>query len=151
MNKSENLSNKKSNRINNIKKLLKSKNFKNRNFSFALPNISIILSQGFNILNNIFKKRKKEIFETFIYKILDINDYPNNNFNIQSLSYNNFQSQNYYLGEQLLSHKKKARQILLKDNILSEHNIYIPKFDEIYNYTNEINENENISKKNIIS
>ena len=150
LNKSENLSNKKSNGIHNIKKLLKSKMYKNRNFSFAHPNLSIILFQCFNILNKIFKKRKQEIWETFKYKILDKKDYQNNNFKIQSLSYNNFQSQNYYLGEQLLNNKKNKRQILLKDNILSEHNIYIPKFDEIYNYTNEINEKENIYKNDII-
>ena len=98
MNKSLNVSNCRKNK----NKLMKTELKKNIRFS----------NKGINILNKIIKKRRYNIWKDIKYKITNAKYFHNNIFNVQSISYNNYQIKNNYIKEQLLNDINKNENIL---------------------------------------
>ena len=98
----------------------------------------------------IFKKRRIKIWKDIKYHIFGTNYYNNNIFNVQSISYNNFQIKNNFIKEQLLDDIIQDNPPFLNDRINSKKNIYTKEINEIFNYHENDNNFENSPKNNIL-
>ena len=132
LNKSLNVSNCRKNK----NKLMKTELKKNIRFS----------NKGINILNKIIKKRKYNIWKDIKYKITNAKYFHNNIFNVQSISYNNYQIKNNYIKEQLLNDINKNENIL-KTCINQGKNIINLKQSRMFYSQNNSNKNDTKPKK----
>ena len=143
MNKSVNSSTKSKN-IYNIK--ISTNNY-NRNQKQLVKSDSkqsgFFANKGMNILNQIIKKRKYNIWKYIKYKITNSKYFHNNIFNVQSISYNNFQIRNNFIKEQLLNDINNKNENILKNCIKHGNNIFNTKRKEIF-YSPRRNKNENL-------
>ena len=143
MNKSVNASTKSKN-IYNIK--INTNNY-NRNQKQLVKSDSkqsgFFANKGMNILNQIIKKRKYNIWKYIKYKITNSKYFHNNIFNVQSISYNNFQIRNNFIKEQLLNDINNKNENILKNCIKHGNNIFNTKRNEIF-YSPRRNKNENL-------
>ena len=143
MNKSVNSSTKSKN-IYNIK--ISTNNY-NRNQKQLVKSDSkqsgFFANKGMNILNQIIKKRKYNIWKYIKYKITNSKYFHNNIFNVQSISYNNFQIRNNFIKEQLLNDINNKNENILKNCIKHGNNIFNTKRNEIF-YSPRRNKNENL-------
>ena len=132
LNKSLNVSNCRKNK----NKLMKTELKKNIRFS----------NKGINILNKIIKKRKYNIWKDIKYKITNAKYFHNNIFNVQSISYNNYQIKNNYIKEQLLNDINKNENIL-KTCINQGKNIINLKQSRMFYSQYNSNKNDTKQKK----
>ena len=143
MNKSVNASTKSKN-IYNIK--INTNNY-NRNQKQLVKSDSkqsgFFANKGMNILNQIIKKRKYNIWKYIKYKITNSKYFHNNIFNVQSISYNNFQIRNNFIKEQLLNDINNKNENILKNCIKHGNNIFNTKRNEVF-YSPRRNKNENL-------
>ena len=143
MNKSVNSSTKSKN-IYNIK--ISTNNY-NRNQKQLVKSDSkqsgFFANKGMNILNQIIKKRKYNIWKYIKYKITNSKYFHNNIFNVQSISYNNFQIRNNFIKEQLLNDINNKNENILKNCIKHGNNIFNTKRNEVF-YSPRRNKNENL-------
>ena len=106
---------------------------------------SILFSnKGINILNKIIKNRKYNIWKEFKYKIMNAKYFNNNIFNVQSISYNNFQIKNNFIKENINKHEN-----ILKNCINQEKNIFNLKRSQLLYSPNRTNKNENIKQNKL--
>ena len=134
MNKSLNVSNHKKNQKKSITSELK----KSIRFS----------NKGMNILNKIIKKRKYQIWKDIKYKITNSKYFNNNIFNVQSISYNNFQIKNNFIKDQLLNDFNKNENIL-KNCINRGKKIINLKKNRMLYSPKSTNKNEIINQKKL--
>ena len=132
INKSLNVSNCRKNK----NKLMKTELKKNIRFS----------NKGINILNKIIKKRRYNIWKDIKYKITNAKYFHNNIFNVQSISYNNYQIKNNYIKEQLLNDINKNENIL-KTCLNQGKNIINLKQSRMFYSQNNSNKNDTKQKK----
>ena len=132
LNKSLNVSNCRKNK----NKLMKTELKKNIRFS----------NKGINILNKIIKKRRYNIWKDIKYKITNAKYFHNNIFNVQSISYNNYQIKNNYIKEQLLNDINKNENIL-KTCINQGKNIINLKQSRMFYSQYNSNKNDTKQKK----
>ena len=144
----------KSKTIQNIKKLYRNKINSKENItntkSFKSTYTSTFSKNSIYILIKIFKKRRIKIWKDIKYHIFGTNYYNNNIFNVQSISYNNFQIKNNFIKEQLLDDIIQDNPPFLNDRINSKKNIYTKEINEIFNYHENDNNFENSTKNNIL-
>ena len=106
---------------------------------------SILFSnKGINILNKIIKNRKYNTWKEFKYKIMNAKYFNNNIFNVQSISYNNFQIKNNFIKENINKHEN-----ILKNCINQEKNIFNLKRSQLLYSPNRTNKNENIKQNKL--
>ena len=134
MNKSLNASNYKKNQ----KKLIK----------FELKKCIRFSNKGMNILNKIIKKRKYDIWKDIKYKIMNAKYFNNNIFNVQSISYNNYQIKNNFIKEQFLNDINKNENIL-KNCVNQGKSIINLKKSRIIYSQKTANKNENLNQKKL--
>ena len=135
--------------INNINKSLNVSNCrKNKNkLTKTEPKKNIRFSnKGINILNKIIKKRRYNIWKDIKYKITNAKYFHNNIFNVQSISYNNYQIKNNYIKEQLLNDINKNENIL-KTCLNQGKNIINLKQSRMFYSQNNSNKNDTKQKK----
>ena len=153
MNKSVNML--KSKTIHNIKNIYRNLNSSKENIlktkSFRHVYSSIFSKNSLDILIKIFKKRRIKIWKDIKYRIFETKLYNNNIFNVQSISYNNFQIKNTFLKEQILDDINQDNPTFLKKRINSKNNIYTNGINEIFNYNENVNKCENSTKIKIIN
>ena len=134
--KSKNIYNIKTNTNNynrNQKQLIKSDSQKSGFF----------VNKGMNILNQIIKKRRYNIWKYIKYKITNLKYFHNNIFNVQSISYNNFQIRNNFIKEQLLNDINNKNENILKNCIKHGNDIFNTKRNEVF-YSPRRNKIENL-------
>ena len=135
--------------INNINKSLNVSNCrknKNKLMKTELKKNIRFSNKGINILNKIIKKRKYNIWKDIKYKITNAKYFHNNIFNVQSISYNNYQIKNNYIKEQLLNDINKNENIL-KTCINQGKNIINLKQSRMFYSQYNSNKNDTKQKK----
>ena len=144
----------KSKGIDNIKRIYRNqKNYKEnliKTKSFRAIYSSIFSKNSIDILNKIFKKRRIKIWKDIKYRIFETKYYNNKIFNVQSISYNNFQNKNNFLKEQLLDDISQDNLTFLKNSVNSKNNIHTKDIYEIFSHHDPANKLEKSVKNKII-